>query len=244
MKPNIRPVASCAALGAVLGMIAMPAFAVADLSGTWVVEKPLTTMKTLQGKLPPLKPEALAVYKAHVAASRKGDRSWDPVSKCKPPGEPRTLVQDSWPFELMQSEGRVDFLFQWNRLDRAITIGTPKEANSGPYYFGQPVAHWDGGALVVEATDFKENTTLDAAGLPHTEDMVLTERFRVINGGKTLEDRIHVSDPDTYTRGWDTVIRFKRMPAGTRIKEDVCFERLKLNDYATIDNSLTRTGSQ
>lgn len=244
MNLKLKPAALCAVLGAALGVVAAPAFAVADLSGTWVVEKPVTTLKTIQGKLPPLNREALAVYRAHVAAGLKGDRSWDPVAKCKPPGEPRTLVQDGWPFELMQSEGRVDFLFQWNRLDRAITIGTPKQANAGPFYFGQPVAHWDGDALVVESTDFKENTTLDAAGLPHTEDMVLTERFRLVNGGKNLEARIHVSDPDTYTRGWDTLIRFKRMPAGTRIKEDVCFERLKLDDYATIDNSLVKTGEQ
>jgi hypothetical protein len=220
------------------------AYADTDLSGTWVISQPVTAFKTIDGKLPPLRPEALATYNARIAASKKGNRSWDPVSKCKPPGEPRTFVQDSWPFELMQSPGRVDFLFQWNRLDRAVTVNTPEETYQGPTYFGQSTAKWDGDTLVISSMGFKENTSLDPAGLPRTEDMKLTERFRLINGGKNLEARIHVEDPATYTQAWDMALVFKRMPAGTRITEDVCFERLKLNDFATMDNSLKKVGSQ
>jgi hypothetical protein len=220
------------------------AFGEADLSGTWVISKPVSAFMTVDGKLPPLQPKALATYNARLAATKKGDRSWDPVSKCKPPGEPRTFVQDSWPFELMQSPDRIDFLFQWNRLDRAVTINTPEETYQGPTYFGQSTAKWDGDTLVISTMGFKENTSLDPAGLPRTEDMKLTERFRLITGSKNLEARIHIEDPATYTQPWDTVLIFKRMPEGTRIKEDTCIERLKLNDFATMDNALKVVGSQ
>jgi hypothetical protein len=79
---------------------------------------------------------------------------------------------------------------------------------------------------------------LDPSGLPRSEEMTLTERFRLTDAGTTLEARLHFEDPKTYTRPWDALLTFRRLPPGTRIVEDVCFERLKLDDYATLDNSL------
>lgn len=211
-----------------------------NLSGTWANSTSVTALKTTDGVLPPLNAKGLALYNAHLAATKKGDRSWDPVAKCKPPGEPRTLIEMSWPFEIMQSDKRIDFLFQWNRLDRAIFMADKQELDAlAPYYFGQSIAHWEGDTLVVSVIAVKPNTTLDAAGLPHSEDMELTERFRLIDGN-TLEARIHVVDPAFYTKPWDTILTFKRQPKGTRIVEDVCIERLKLNDYATLENSLVK----
>lgn len=230
--------------GLTLSAASLTAHAAGDISGTWEIAAPVNALRTDDGKLPPLKPAALVTYQAHLGANRKGDHSWDPVAKCKPPGEPRTFTEMSWPFEIMQSEHRIDFLFQWNRLDRAIEVtdkpGKQTLDNEAPYYFGQSQAHWEGDTLVVDVIGFKENTTLDAAGLPHTQDMELTERFHTADNGQKLVAQIHVVDTATYTQPWDTTLTFKRLPAGTRIREDVCFERLKLNDYATLDNSITK----
>jgi hypothetical protein len=216
-----------------MAMAAAPALADGDISGTWMLVAPVRALTTLKGSLPPLNAAALAVYRA-----RRADQ--DPVAKCKPPGEPRTLLENSWPFEIMQSAKRIDFLFQWNRLDRAIAIGDQQPLDAqAPYYFGQSTGRWERDTLVVSVIGLKPSTWLDSAGLPHSDELALTERFRVVAGGKTLEARLHIDDPATYTRPWDALLRFKRLPPGTRIAEDVCLERLRLNDYATLDNSLT-----
>lgn len=234
--------AACASLLFALAATLTAALGLAsgDISGTWVITKPINQLTTLSGQAPPLTNAALTQYRAHLAAAKKGDRSWDPVANCKPPGEPRTLLEMAWPFEIMQSEHRVDFLFQWNRLDRAVPIIAKQPDYQGPYYFGQSIAHWDVDTFVVEVMGEKPNTFLDPSGLPHGDDLQLTERFRLIDDGKTLEARIHVVDPATYSAPWDTVLTFRRLPAGTRIQEDVCIERLKLKDYATLDNSLEK----
>jgi hypothetical protein len=193
----------------------------------------------MDGAVPPLNPAAARQYSSHLAAARKHDRSWDPVARCKPPGEPRVLVEQAWPFELMQSQGRVDFLFQWNRLDRSVAIAATQALDAlAPFYFGQSIGRWEGDTLVVTAIAIKDSTFLDPSGLPHTDDMVLTERFRVVDAGQTLEVRLHIVDPQTYTQPWDARLTFRRLPVGTRIAEDVCVERLKLNQYATVANSL------
>jgi hypothetical protein len=47
----------------------------------------------------------------------------------------------------------------------------------------------------------------------------------VIDGGQTLEDVITVTDPETFTKPWQTRVIFKRLPADTWLKEFVCTDR-------------------
>ena len=44
---------------------------------------------------------------------------------------------------------------------------------------------------------------------PHTDQLHVMERFRLIDGGKGLEDLITVNDPGTFTRPWSAVQRFR-----------------------------------
>ncbi|MFT3905458.1 MAG: hypothetical protein QM718_04040 [Steroidobacteraceae bacterium] len=231
-----------AAVGAALwGMAQMraaaPAAASNDLSGMWQIATSITELKTVAGQRPPLKPEALAEYEQHIAAAQAGDRSWDPVSKCKPPGEPRTFMLEE-PFELFVSETRSDFLFQWNRLDHAIPMLKEHGTQYGPFYFGESIGQWDGRTLSVDIINLKPNTFLDPSGLPHSDNLHLTEQFTLGADGNTLVALIHVDDPDVYTSAWDAQLTFKRV-SNQRIVEDVCMERLKLtNDYYMLDNAL------
>ena len=229
-----------AALSALLA-IARPAWAQADLQGVWAIAKPTPALLTTSGKLPPLTPMGRAIYDQNQAAIAKGDRrSWDPVAKCKPPGEPRTYTEMNWPFELFQSKNRIDFLFQWNRLDRAIPVLAKQvDDPDAPFYFGQSVAQWHGSVLKVEVINIKPNTFLDDAGLPHSDDLTINETWRLRNPN-TLVGTFHFTDPTVYRKPWDATLTFQRQPAGTRIVEDSCTDRTNSNDYATIDNSLVK----
>ncbi len=239
MNVLVSRIMSFAAISACC-LLGVAAHAAGDLSGAWVITAPVRSLQTLDGKMPPLTAAMRQQYQQYLAAAKRGDRSWDPVAKCKPPGEPRTLMESSWPFEIMQSTGRIDFLFQWNRLARSIYLLNEQPEFQGPYYFGQSIARWDGDTLVVQAIGFKDSTFLDASGLPHSDELQLTERFRVIDGGKTLEARIRFEDAKAFSQPWETRLTFKRLPAGTRIQEDSCLDRLKSDDYATLNNALVK----
>ncbi len=52
----------------------------------WKIEGDHSTLKTLDGKLPPLNKAAKAVYDAHVKARKAGDPSFDTIQTCKPHG--------------------------------------------------------------------------------------------------------------------------------------------------------------
>ena len=233
-------IGTAAALTALLAA-AHPARAQADLQGVWAIAKPTPALLTNAGTLPPLTKAGLDIYQQNQAALAKGDRrSWDPVAKCKPPGEPRTYTEMNWPFELFQSKNRIDFLFQWNRLDRAIPVLAKQiDDPDEPFYFGQSVAQWEGKTLKVEVENIKPNTFLDDAGLPHSDNLTIVETWR-LRDPDTLVGTFHFVDPTIYSSAWDATMIFKRQPAGTRIKEDSCTDRTHSNDYATIDNAIVR----
>jgi hypothetical protein len=202
-----------------------------DLSGVWQIAQPLTALTSESCGAPPLTPEGAKIYQQRVAASRAGDTSWDDTAKCKPPGEPRTLFEMGWPFQIGQSPERVVFMFQWNRYVRVIEMGLKLADFDGPFFYGRSSGAWEGDTLVAHVIGVREQVALDSTGLPHSDDMKMVERFRLINAGQQLEARIHFEDPVTFTQPWDTVLVFNRLPE-TAIVEDHCLDRLHLpNSY-------------
>ncbi len=73
---------------------------------------------------------------------------------------------------------------------------------------------------MVESQGFNDLTTLDTAGLPHSEQMRVRERIRKV-GADTLEDVLTIDDPKTFTQAWSTRVTYQRQP-GLRLKEYVC----------------------
>ncbi|MGA3157948.1 MAG: hypothetical protein ABSE43_10300 [Steroidobacteraceae bacterium] len=202
-----------------------------DLSGVWQIAQPLSALQTETHEAPPLTAAAQTIYQQRLMASRAGDSSWDDTAKCKPPGEPRTLFEMGWPFQIGQSPERVVFMFQWNRYVRVIEMGLNLPDFDGPFFYGRSSGSWEGDTLVAHVVGVREEVALDGSGLPHTDDMKMIERFRLINEGRQLEARIHFEDPATFTQPWDTVLLFNRLPE-TAIIEDHCLDRLHLpNSY-------------
>ena len=77
---------------------------------------------------------------------------------------------------------------------------------------------------MVETNRFNEYTWLNDAGAPHSEDLTLTEQYRLVGGGQYLELRMTAEDPQvlrapyTYTRYYQRV--------DSEIQEDICQEDL------------------
>ena len=213
---------------ALAGVIAFPAAATAappDLTGVWRALDPPQALRTSDGKLPPLLPAAQQVYEQHIAARKVGDESFDDTWSCKPPGLPRALSMGL--FEILQGPGQIFFLFEWNREVRTIDVGISHHEQNmyAPTYFGFSIGTWSGDTLTVDTEGFNDTTILDAAGLPHSEELHLVERYRLANAGRTLTALISIEDPKTYARPWETALTFRKQPGEVQIQEDVCLER-------------------
>jgi hypothetical protein len=193
-------------------------------NGVWLIEKAPQTLTTVDGKPAPLRPEARAEYEKRLAARHKGDLSFDRASWCAAAGVPRLMLEPH-PFEILVNPRQVAFLYEWNRWARLIDMTGHDLQPYYPLAFGTANGRFDGDRLVVVTRGLMSQTFLDRSGLPHSEDLVLTETFRLKSAG-VLENRIRIDDPKTYTSAWEAVVTYRRQP-GARLKEDVCLDRIK-----------------
>jgi hypothetical protein len=207
-------------------LLSSATFAAADLSGVWQAERAIRELKTVDGQAPPLKPDAAKIYEAHKRQLRARDLSFDPTAKCISPGLPRMLYLP-YPFEIIQRQQKITYLFAWNYWNRHVYLTDKGKEVPYPLSLGLSHGKWEGETLVITTTDLRaDNTLLDSAGMPRSESMKITERLRLLDSGKTLEARFTFDDPETFTRPWNTVVRFKKLPPSTEIKEDVCLDRI------------------
>ena len=185
-----------------------------NFQGVWLIQGDHTTVKTIEGKLPPMTRAAAARYKARNPAS-------DTIQTCKPHGFPRILFA-AYPMEILQEPQQVTFIHEVHHMPRMVYLDLvlPKLEDMDPNWMGQSAGRWDGNTLVVDSQGFNDVTTLDAAGLPHSSEMRVMERIRKLDAD-TLEDVLTIDDPKTYTRSWSTRVTYKRQP-GLRLKEYVC----------------------
>jgi hypothetical protein len=70
-------------------------------------------------------------------------------------------------------------------------------------YLGDSRGHWEGDTLVVETTNFTDQTSLggNGNGLRHSQAMRITERF-TRSAPDVLQYSITIDDPKTYVRPW------------------------------------------
>ncbi len=73
-------------------------------------------------------------------------------------------------------------------------------------------------------------TFVDAFRTPHSENLHVVERWRLIDGGKTLEVKITVDDPGAFNEPWSTYVHHER--GRFPMVEDICAENNQnLFDY-------------
>lgn len=194
-----------------------------SLLGIWVPDAAPRALRTSSGKAPPLTAEASKVYADRRQRLAKGDASFDPTSWCAGPGMPRILTMQ-YPFEIRADANRIAFIHGWYRWFRTVDLGPGTVDPPLPLTMGFPVGRWEGETLVIRTSGLIDATVMDASGLPHSEQLTLTERLRVLPSGR-LENRITIDDPENYTQPWETVLTFHR-DATARVTDDVCPDRL------------------
>lgn len=128
--------------------------------------------------------------------------------------------------EIMQAPGLVVIRYEMIHESRIIPLGArPPLAPSIGSYMGDPRGRWDGNSLVVETRNFNGKTgsyARNGNGNPTSEALTLLERFTRVNAD-TLDYRVTVNDPRTWTRSWTVALRLTRDPDYV-IHEYACHE--------------------
>jgi hypothetical protein len=188
-----------------------------DLTGVWTSDASRLPERVrgawvwaFDPELPPMTPWALERFaKAKPTFGPKNypvAETNDPVYECFPPGTPRIYFHP-FPMEIIQTPGRVLILYEYDHYVRQIfTDGRGHREDLPASWMGDSIGRWEGDALVVESTNFNDKTWIDRRGVPHSDQLKVTERFRR-TGDTALQLHITIEDPVAFTRPW-TAERF------------------------------------
>ncbi len=202
-----------------------------ELNGIW--------LETAKGKVPPGRSTSLVVDPpdGKIPYTPEGRKRWDAVPKIGQPlkanvPEDRTeaercvttdglLIPNPFYnnyFQIVQAPGHVAIVTEMMHEHRVIPLGERPHAGSGVrMWLGDSRGWWEGQTLVVETTNFNDKKLFRGA----TSQLHLVERFTRLDAD-TIEYRLTVTDPATFTRPWTLVNGLRRSDDG--MYEVACHE--------------------
>jgi len=169
-----------------------------------------------EGKIPYL-PAALA-QKQKNFASRE---STDPRLKGWTLGTPRAVYYPE-PFQIFQRARDLTLVHQFGHSVRTIhTNGTPHPGGeTNEFWLGDSRGKWEGDTLVVDVTDFNDETWLDRAGNYHSDKLHVVERWTYLDRN-TIEYKARIEDPKVFSAPWNiSVILHRHREKNFQLIED------------------------
>jgi hypothetical protein len=183
---------------------------------------PIAVYREVGQNLPeglPVTPYGLDLLKQRIA----GGSTHNPEARCLPMGLMQLHTQGA-PRKFIQTPGVLVMLYEAGGETRQIfTDGRPMPSGDPqPWWNGYSVGQWEGDALVVTTTRFRDGGWLDLIGSPLTDAATITERFRRPTFAR-MDIDVTVDDRKAYTRPF-TVRLFQELMLGDELIEYVCLE--------------------
>lgn len=174
---------------------------------------------------PILKPWAIEQMKKTNDEVLAGYAPFRARSSCVPGGVPGFLIYGRLePLYIVQTRNEVLLLNQADAQTRHIYMNVPHSAHPSLSWYGESVGHYEGGdTLVVDTIGMNDKTFVDDYRTPHTTELHVIERYKLMDGGKTLEVSFQVDDPGAYNMPWSGKQVYHLTNAGP-ILEAVCPE--------------------
>jgi hypothetical protein len=123
-----------------------------------------------------------------------------PNVRCISPGIVAMVAWGGYPFEVLESEQRLTFLYEVDSEVRRIYLDGREPP---PYYpgsgMGFSTGRWEGSALVIQTTNLAPNVR-DFRGEPISENARMEEVYTLSEDGQRLNGVITLHDPENYER--------------------------------------------
>jgi hypothetical protein len=169
----------------------------------------------------PMNATAQKLYDARIGVLGKDD----PEARCLPPGVPR-LTTTPYPFRFVQTDNYIAIIYEGgSQTFRQIFLDGRKHSEfAEELWNGESIGHWEGDTLVVETKGFNDITWIDAAGVPHSKNMKVTERITRLDADN-MEIVNIIDDPEMFTKQWSFTTYPKRLKG--ELLEYICNENEK-----------------
>ncbi len=185
------------------------------------------------GRIPEMTPEGERRAEARGAVERPrfpaGPEDLGSGLRCSGGRVPMTGRGYNSNFQIVQAADSVAVLMEMMHETRVIPLdGRPHLPAGIRKDLGDSRGHWDGETLVVETTNFKQDSNFSGA----SSNLRLVERFTRV-AEDLLQYEFTMDDPTTWTRPWTARLFMRPAPGTGNIYEFACHE----GNYA-IENTL------
>ena len=233
-----------------------------DISGTWT---PAIEGSGIGGAGPFSAPSDGNHEPPYTAAAREKMKPYRPgngmyqnppplindpaVIYCDPQGMPRVDLYELRDTHIVHETAKTFILYQYEHLWREIwTDGRPLPKDPEPRWLGYSIGKWeDDYTFVTQTNGVDGRTWLDKSGRPHSEDMIVEERFHRVSKD-LLELTVTVNDPAMYTAPWKPLDKFRMrlLPENHEPIEMLCSvsEFMLYNEHMKFGNPTAGTGGQ
>jgi hypothetical protein len=133
-------------------------------------------------------------------ANRAGWPKTDPAAACYLPGIPRANYMP-FPFQIVQGDGDILFVYSFAKANRAVHMSDHVEMAPVDQWMGWSNGRWDGETLVITVNSNDDRTWFDRAGNFHSSQMVVTERYTLIDENH-MQYEATIDDPVVFTEPW------------------------------------------
>jgi hypothetical protein len=172
--------------------------------------------------------------KKHAQLGLAGIGDPNPRNQCWPEGVP--FVFTNGPTQLVQDKDRVLILYVYDHQVRRVRLNAKHPAHVTPTWYGDSVGHYEGDTLVIDTVGLKvgKYSMVDWYGTPHTEDLHVIERYRLLDPeaakegfardakqhnvadgmrnpspkGKYLQLQFTVEDKNVFTTPWTATMTY------------------------------------
>ena len=181
-----------------------------DLSGLWMPEPDpsgkregventvfprymMNVTQDLKDSMSAFVPAAASLYRDRFAT----EGAEDPIAHCQPAGSPRIFSLPR-PTKIIETPGVVLLLHEHETTFRQVfTDGRQLPEDPLPTWMGYSIGRWEGDVFVVTTTGLTDRSWLDVDGHPHSEGLMMTERFRRIDVGH-MDVEVTYVDANTF----------------------------------------------
>jgi hypothetical protein len=145
-------------------------------------------------------------------------------SRCYPGGVPGQLLIPAEPFYFIQKPTQVWMIWQRDHMVRRIFLTDKHSQSVKPSWFGESIGHYENGdTLVVDTIGLStQNSYIDNWRTPHSEQLHVTERFKLSAEKKALEALVKIEDPGAFNAPIFMVQMWRRV--ANPLAETVCAE--------------------
>ena len=172
------------------------------------------------GKIPPVVPQARERSRAAAARSASNVKNRGLSERCifvsmsGPPMLP-TLYNNN--YQIVQTADSVMIMAEEIHDVRIIRMNAQHRPSNMRSWLGDSVGHWEGDTLVVETTNFTDQTHFRGS----SQDLKVTERFTRVDANNIVY-KATLEDASTWTKPWTVELPFAA--ASGPIYEYACHE--------------------